>query len=312
LTALVPQLRRQGENNSLWLWSLDSFLQPLHAFVGHQDVILEFGWRKRADGESHIVNGNENASDEDVGDYELVTWSKDNSLRIWKVGNELMSLIEQVNNLRINQEDLGDDNVDVDVQMQFDVTKVTDKNEVQKYDQEEIETEEERSLKSRPSSSSSSRPASSASRPTSLDVQPLAQSSQNEPQSKGTFRTDSPISPMHDNLNISSATSTSASTVTPSTPIHPVPSTLEDEFTQITEGQAFLYLPNLKIEEMSAHRRVCMLNCLTSKLSFKIKIFFPSGYPQPQSPPNFQFLAGTSSVSTASINEEVKKETLKI
>ena len=53
---------------------MDCFDQPLHSFVGHSDVVLDFGW----------YNGNGN-------EYELVTWSKDNSLRIWKVDSTLLT-----------------------------------------------------------------------------------------------------------------------------------------------------------------------------------------------------------------------------
>jgi len=45
---VVPQLRR-GEN-SLYLWNHENCLQPVHQFVGHQDVILEFEWRKQKEG----------------------------------------------------------------------------------------------------------------------------------------------------------------------------------------------------------------------------------------------------------------------
>ena len=45
---MVPQLRR-GEN-SLYLWNHGNCLQPVHQFVGHQDVILELEWRKQKEG----------------------------------------------------------------------------------------------------------------------------------------------------------------------------------------------------------------------------------------------------------------------
>ena len=45
---VVPQLRR-GEN-SLFLWYLGDTRQPVHTFVGHTDVVLEFQWRKPLDG----------------------------------------------------------------------------------------------------------------------------------------------------------------------------------------------------------------------------------------------------------------------
>jgi WD40 repeat protein len=75
ITVVVPQLRR-GEN-SLFLWYLDDTHQPVHTFVGHTDVVLEFQWRQQ---------------DEESLDFELVTWSKDQSLRIWKIETQLQKV----------------------------------------------------------------------------------------------------------------------------------------------------------------------------------------------------------------------------
>jgi len=68
VSVVVPQLRR-GEN-SLSLWFKNNSEVPVHTFVGHRDVIVEFQWRKQLEG---------------TRDHQLVTWSKDQSLRIWKV-----------------------------------------------------------------------------------------------------------------------------------------------------------------------------------------------------------------------------------
>ncbi len=51
ITVVVPQLRR-GEN-SLFLWCLDDTRQPVHTFVGHTDVVLEFQWRPQDEGIKH-------------------------------------------------------------------------------------------------------------------------------------------------------------------------------------------------------------------------------------------------------------------
>ncbi|PVD21064.1 hypothetical protein C0Q70_19230 [Pomacea canaliculata] len=77
MTVVVPQLRR-GEN-SLYLWNMDAQnqVQPIHTFVGHKDVVLEFQWRRQTDG---------------VRDYQLVTWSRDQSLRIWRIEPSLQRL----------------------------------------------------------------------------------------------------------------------------------------------------------------------------------------------------------------------------
>ncbi|XP_013403899.1 GATOR complex protein WDR59 isoform X2 [Lingula anatina] len=76
VTVVVPQLRR-GEN-SLLLWNIRDLKQPVHTFVGHTDVVLEFQWRKHTEDER--------------GDYQLVTWSRDQSLRIWTIESHLQKL----------------------------------------------------------------------------------------------------------------------------------------------------------------------------------------------------------------------------
>ncbi|KAL5022221.1 hypothetical protein ScPMuIL_001376 [Solemya velum] len=75
ITVVVPQLRRGV--NSLYLWNIGNQFQPVHQFVGHTDVVLEFQWRRRPPGH---------------GDHHLVTWSKDQSLRIWKIDSNLQKL----------------------------------------------------------------------------------------------------------------------------------------------------------------------------------------------------------------------------
>lgn len=59
------------------MWNLSNLSIPVHTFVGHTDIILEFEWRK---------NRNE------ISDYQLVTWSKDQSLRVWKIEPFLQKL----------------------------------------------------------------------------------------------------------------------------------------------------------------------------------------------------------------------------
>ncbi|XP_028665885.1 GATOR complex protein WDR59 isoform X2 [Erpetoichthys calabaricus] len=74
VTVMVPQLRRE---NSLLLWSMFDLNVPVHTFVGHDDVVLEFQWRCQKEGSK---------------DYQLVTWSRDQTLRIWRVDNQLQKL----------------------------------------------------------------------------------------------------------------------------------------------------------------------------------------------------------------------------
>ncbi|CAI5781927.1 complex WDR59 isoform X1 [Podarcis lilfordi] len=71
---MVPQLRRE---NSLLLWNVFDLNTPVHTFVGHDDVVLEFQWRKQKEGSK---------------DYQLVTWSRDQTLRMWRVDCQLQRL----------------------------------------------------------------------------------------------------------------------------------------------------------------------------------------------------------------------------
>uniref|UniRef100_A0A3Q3W2H1 RWD domain-containing protein n=1 Tax=Mola mola TaxID=94237 RepID=A0A3Q3W2H1_MOLML len=73
VTVMVPQLRRE---NSLLLWSTLDLNSPVHAFVGHDDVVLEFQWRPQKESK----------------DYQLLTWSRDQTLRIWRVDPQLQKL----------------------------------------------------------------------------------------------------------------------------------------------------------------------------------------------------------------------------
>ncbi|XP_053127088.1 GATOR complex protein WDR59 isoform X2 [Hemicordylus capensis] len=74
VTVMVPQLRRE---NSLLLWNVFDMNTPVHTFVGHDDVVLEFQWRKQKEGSK---------------DYQLVTWSRDQTLRMWRVDCQLQRL----------------------------------------------------------------------------------------------------------------------------------------------------------------------------------------------------------------------------
>ncbi|XP_029464735.1 GATOR complex protein WDR59 isoform X2 [Rhinatrema bivittatum] len=74
VTVMVPQLRRE---NSLLLWNIFDLNTPVHTFVGHDDVVLEFQWRKQKEGSK---------------DHQLVTWSRDQTLRMWRVDSQLQRL----------------------------------------------------------------------------------------------------------------------------------------------------------------------------------------------------------------------------
>ncbi|KAG0715462.1 GATOR complex protein WDR59 [Chionoecetes opilio] len=75
VTVVAPQLRR-GEN-PLLLWAVQDVTAPVHTFVGHSDMVLEFEWRLSGPGE-----------------HQLVTWARDHSLRIWRVDQHLQRVSE--------------------------------------------------------------------------------------------------------------------------------------------------------------------------------------------------------------------------
>jgi len=69
LIVLVPPEKRV--DNNLLLWNLNAFNTPVHTFVGHSDTILEFQWMKN--------------NDDKNSEHELITWSKDQTIRLWHV-----------------------------------------------------------------------------------------------------------------------------------------------------------------------------------------------------------------------------------
>lgn len=69
LIVLVPPEKRV--DNNLLLWNLSAINTPVHTFVGHSDTILEFQWLKN--------------NDDKTSEHELITWSKDQTMRLWHV-----------------------------------------------------------------------------------------------------------------------------------------------------------------------------------------------------------------------------------
>lgn len=76
VTVIVPNMRQ--DENSLLLWNNSCQTQPICSFVGHTDVVLDFAFRpKRSQLDS---------------DWELITWSRDQTLKKWKIDEELQKL----------------------------------------------------------------------------------------------------------------------------------------------------------------------------------------------------------------------------
>src|SRR5690554_2188518 len=66
---------------SLRLWSLRDLHTPLRQFFGHTDIITAFDWRCH--------------SYEHHKDFQLVTWSKDQTLRLWPVEHSVQKLCQR-------------------------------------------------------------------------------------------------------------------------------------------------------------------------------------------------------------------------
>lgn len=76
----MPHLGR-GEN-SLLLWSNSKQTDPICSFVGHTDVILDFAWRPNRETNTEL---------------QLVTWSRDQTMKLWKIDENLLDCCDPVN-----------------------------------------------------------------------------------------------------------------------------------------------------------------------------------------------------------------------
>lgn len=83
VTIIVPHTgSSENSENSLLLWNNSKNSQsqsiPIASFVGHTDVVLDFAFRPNQYPESQ--------------DIELLTWSRDQTLRMWKLDEQLQKL----------------------------------------------------------------------------------------------------------------------------------------------------------------------------------------------------------------------------
>lgn len=74
----------QRTDSKLTLYNRACAETPVHAFDGHQDTVKEFVWRWK---------GDSNGSDGDDREFQLVTWSKDQNLRLWPVSEDIMTSV---------------------------------------------------------------------------------------------------------------------------------------------------------------------------------------------------------------------------
>ncbi|CAB4255699.1 similar to Saccharomyces cerevisiae YDR128W MTC5 Subunit of the SEA (Seh1-associated) complex, a coatomer-related complex that associates dynamically with the vacuole [Maudiozyma barnettii] len=100
-----------GGENSVYMMSLDQSeddlsetktdknainstkLQPIYTFKGHSDRVIDFLWRSRHTYDTMI----------DDREFELVTWSKDCSLRLWPIADILYNKVNFERNKRLKE-----------------------------------------------------------------------------------------------------------------------------------------------------------------------------------------------------------------
>jgi hypothetical protein len=64
---------------------------PIEAFEGHADVVKEFVWRRGGRGEQHSSRFETSPQCVvDWGDFQLITWSKDKTLRFWPIDKDVL------------------------------------------------------------------------------------------------------------------------------------------------------------------------------------------------------------------------------
>ncbi|KAG0177994.1 hypothetical protein DFQ29_004086 [Apophysomyces sp. BC1021] len=73
----------QRSESTLFLYNRASPDIPVHAFEGHTDTVKEFVWRWKGS----------NGDGGDNREFQLVTWSKDQNLRLWPVPEEIMKSV---------------------------------------------------------------------------------------------------------------------------------------------------------------------------------------------------------------------------
>ncbi|KAJ3158510.1 hypothetical protein HDU86_002735 [Geranomyces michiganensis] len=76
----------QRKETNLLLWNVANLSAPVYSFEGHTDVPREFVWRVRGGADERMA---------DDTSFELVTWSKDQHLRLWPIKPEIIRSVGQ-------------------------------------------------------------------------------------------------------------------------------------------------------------------------------------------------------------------------
>lgn len=79
---------------SMWKYGVD---EPVHRFVGHTDIVKEFLFRTKGGADSS----------HDDREFQLITWSKDQTLRLWPITEEMLSSVGHVHGAPMQQLVIG-------------------------------------------------------------------------------------------------------------------------------------------------------------------------------------------------------------
>ena len=80
----------------MWKYGVD---EPVHRFVGHTDVVKEFLFRAKGGADSS----------HDDREFQLITWSKDQTLRLWPITEEMLRSVGHVHGAPMKQFVVGSD-----------------------------------------------------------------------------------------------------------------------------------------------------------------------------------------------------------
>ncbi|GAB6032166.1 hypothetical protein CHUAL_010817 [Chamberlinius hualienensis] len=226
ITVVVPQLRRG--DHSLLLWNTNSLVSPVHTFMGHNDVVLEFQWRELTEAK----------------EFQLVTWSRDQNLRIWKIDQQLQKLCSHDVDRYTNMEKLSDSELD---SMELGVGNAG---------QSSVTSSQEKELDSSSSTQDPSTPIIINTISSSIcdEKSELAQS-----ESEKTDQLES--RDVRSDLSLSQ------------------PDTLLQEFKLLNRD-----IPNLRVDEPDPVGRSCTFSIASGKYKVRFKLLFPNNYPYNSAP----------------------------
>ena len=234
MSSTLPQLRSRSECMTLKLWFIkpsryEQKLELILNLVGHTDVIVDFDWRKSA------------AS----GASEVVSWSKDQTLRLWRIDNQFIEM--NVDNSDFETECDASDNV--------------------------CESTELKLL------SNDGQPRNSISRSPETPLRKRQDAASNEQLSQNVSQkiTDQDTSL----LTIESSLSNELENRLDLNLAEDLPTTneLKQEFNLINKN-----IPNIEFEELNSLRRVCLVTARAKSITCRLRIALPLNYPHNECP----------------------------